>query len=119
LKNWIERLYIERLEEKVNLIFNLLEANKNDWEATLFQLLAKNFGLNVNGNAFLKWAQQISFSVVRKNTHDPIALEALFFGLSGMLNKEIDEPYYETLKSNYLFLKRKHKIPKNITVNVS
>ena len=118
-KNWIERLYIERLEEKVNLIFNLLEANKNDWEATLFQLLAKNFGLNVNGNAFLKWAQQISFSVVRKNTHDPIALEALFFGLSGLLNKEIEEPYYETLKSKYLFLKRKHKIPKNITVNVS
>ena len=32
----------------MNLIFNLLEANKNDWEVTLFQLLAKNFGLNVN-----------------------------------------------------------------------
>ena len=79
------------MEEKVNLIFNLLEANKNDWEATLFQLLAKNFGLNVNGNAFLKWAQQISFSIIRKNAHDPIALEALFFGLSGLLKKEIEE----------------------------
>jgi hypothetical protein len=35
------------------------------------------------------------------------------------LNKEIEEHYYETLKSNYLFLERKYKIPKNIFVNGS
>ena len=40
-QNWKERLYFERLEEKTQLIFSLLKVNKNNWEVTLFQLLAK------------------------------------------------------------------------------
>jgi len=46
---WKERLYIERLEERSKRITQILAENKQDWEATLFALLARNFGLNVNG----------------------------------------------------------------------
>ena len=49
-----ERLFVERLEERSNRIIQILEENKQDWEATLFALLARNFGLNVNGEAFFK-----------------------------------------------------------------
>ena len=46
-----ERLFVERMEDRVGFIQNLLKKLKNDWEATLFVLLSKGFGLNVNGNA--------------------------------------------------------------------
>ena len=49
---WKERLFVARLEEKSKRVA-LLKAHKNDWEAVLFCLLARNFGLNVNGAFFL------------------------------------------------------------------
>ena len=48
LNNWLERLFFERLERKAKTIDELLIASKNDWEAVLFKLLAKNFGLKDN-----------------------------------------------------------------------
>ena len=52
LQSWFERLYVERLEVKYEKLLNLLNASKNDWEAVLFQLLLKNFGLKTNGPSF-------------------------------------------------------------------
>ena len=52
IQNWLERLYLERLEKKSVVIEELLKKSNNDWESVLFKLLAKNFGLNVNGDAF-------------------------------------------------------------------
>lgn len=106
-QNWKERLYFERLEQKTELISELLKVNKNDWEATLFQLLAKNFGLNQNGNAFLKWAQYLPFGVIRKSCSEPEVLEALFMGISGLLKGEINSPYPKRLRAHYDYLKQK------------
>ncbi len=61
LKNWQERLFFERLERKSQPIFDLLKQTNQDWEAVLFCLLAKNFGLNTNGEIFIKIAQIDSF----------------------------------------------------------
>ena len=66
IENWLERLYFERLERKSNAIEALLKTCNNDWEAVLFKLLAKNFGLNVNGEAFLSMANSFDFSIFRK-----------------------------------------------------
>jgi hypothetical protein len=106
-QNWKERLYFERLEEKTQLIFRLLEVHKNNWDATLFQLLAKNFGLNQKGNVFLKWAQYLPFSVIRKNCAEPHMLEALFIGISGLLQGEMTAPYKKRLRDHYDYLKQK------------
>ena len=106
-QNWKERLYIERLEEKTQLIFSLLKANKNNWEATLFQLMAKNFGLNRNGNIFLKWAKYLPYHIVQKNCHESGMLEALFMGISGLLEGEMNAPYKKQLRADYDYLKQK------------
>ena len=42
------------------------DPTKNDWEAVLFKMLSKNFGLKVNGESFLSLAQSIDFSIIRK-----------------------------------------------------
>ncbi|WP_047544979.1 DUF2851 family protein [Psychroserpens sp. Hel_I_66] len=110
LKNWQERLYFERLERKSKTIENILKSSKNDWEAVLFKLLAKNFGLKVNGLAFESVANSVEFSVVRKSSSKIEQLEALLFGLAGLLEKESSTSYYETLKKEYQFLKQKFQL---------
>jgi hypothetical protein len=80
LNNWLERLYFERLEQKSDFIKELLQKTNFDFEAVLFVLLAKNFGLKVNGDAFYKLAMATDFSVIQKVRFDEIQLSALLFG---------------------------------------
>jgi len=110
LENWMERLYFERLENKSGLIFELLETSKNDWEAVLFKMLAKNFGLKNNAEAFLSMAHSFDFSVLRKIQDSPIQLEALLFGQAGLLEIESEDAYVMQLKMEYDFLKNKFKL---------
>ncbi|TCK66822.1 uncharacterized protein DUF2851 [Winogradskyella wandonensis] len=110
LNNWIERLYFERLEQKSKSINALLSASKNNWEAVLFKMLCKNFGLKVNGQAFLSLANSVEFSVVRKTKHSFEDLEALFFGQCNLLNDDIQDGYFLDLKKRYVYLKQKFNL---------
>jgi len=109
VENWLERLYIERLQEKTKVIHAALTFTKNDWEAVCFQLLARNFGLNVNGKAFFKMASMLPFSVVRK-TRDKEQLEALFFGMLQMFPSECDDVYVLRLKESFEYLRKKFRL---------
>lgn len=111
MNNWLERLYIERLERKAIVIDDLLKATKNDWEAVLFTLLAKNFGLKINGEAFLMMAKSFKFSILRKLQSQPLQLEALLFGQAGVLDKDHEDAYYVSLVKEYQFLKQKFNLP--------
>ncbi|WP_119789459.1 DUF2851 family protein [Flavobacterium anhuiense] len=111
-KNWQERLFFERLERKSKFINQLLEETNQDWEAVLFCLLAKNFGLNTNGNSFLQIAKAIPFSVIRKESFEVENLEALLFGTSGLLETEKEDVYYKDLKFRYFYLLHKYQIEK-------
>jgi len=111
-KNWQERLFFERLERKSKFIDQLLEETNQDWEAVLFCLLAKNFGLNTNGNSFLQIAKAIPFSVIRKESFEVENLEALLFGTSGLLETEKEDVYYKDLKFRYFYLLHKYQIEK-------
>ena len=113
LINWLERLYFERLERKLETIKMLLEETKNDWEAVLFIMLAKNFGLKVNGESFYSLAKSIDFSVVRKSQSNLTAIEALLFGQAGMLVDDLEIAYYLQLQKEYQFLKQKFKLKNN------
>ena len=108
--NWKERLFFERLENKSNVISSLLEKSHNDYEAVLFQLLAKNFGLKVNGEAFLQLAESINFSIIRKERFDAEKLSALLFGQAGFLEEEIQNEYHLSLKKEYAYLKHKYNL---------
>jgi len=113
-KNWQERLFFERLERKSKPIFELLEQTNHDWEAVLFCLLAKNFGLNTNGEIFLKIAQSIPFSIIRKESFEVENLEALLFGNAGLLDSEKEDTYFKDLKFRYFYLLHKYQLEKKI-----
>lgn len=113
-KNWQERLFLERLERKSQPIYDLLEKTNQDWEAVLFWLLAKNFGLNTNGDIFLKIAKSIPFSIIRKENFELQNLEALIFGTSGLLASEKEDAYFKDLQFRYLYLLHKYQLEKPI-----
>jgi hypothetical protein len=110
VNNWKTRLYFDRLEAKSKLIDDLLLVSNNDYEAVLFKLLMKNFGLKINGDSFLNLANSIDFSVIRKEQNDVLKLNALLFGQAGFLDTQIEEVYYLKLKSEYEFLKHKYTL---------
>ena len=114
INNWLERLFFERLERKSKPIFELLVQTKHDWEAVLFCLLAKNFGLNTNGEIFSKIAQSIPFSVIRKENFEVENLEALLLGSAGLLDSEKEDTYFKDLKFRYFYLLHKYQLEKGI-----
>ncbi|MGV6831498.1 MAG: DUF2851 family protein [bacterium] len=108
--NWIERMFFERLESKVDTIINSLKRTKNDWEAVFFEQLAKVFGSKVNGHFFYQVSRSFDFKIFKKNIHDLEMLEALLFGQSNLLNEELNDAYLLQLQSNYQFLTSKFKL---------
>ena len=112
LTNWQERLFIERLERKYIPIELLLKETENDWEAVLFCLLAKNFGLNTNGETFLKIAKSIPFTIIRKESAEVENLESLLFGTADLFPVDAEDSYTKELKKRFEYISQKHKLEK-------
>ncbi|MDN6280336.1 MAG: DUF2851 family protein [Psychroflexus sp.] len=109
-ENWLERLYIERLEVKSQVIQQLLAASKNHWDAVCFQYLARNFGLNTNGEQFLKIAESINYKIIQKLQAQPHQIEALLFGQSGLIPNQVEHPDVKRYQQDYVFLKEKYQL---------
>jgi len=116
--NWLEKLFIERLESKSKLVFDLLKETNNNWEAILFMLLTKSFGLNTNGDEFFKLAKQIPFNVIRKESFDSNNIEALLFGFLGFLDNELEDVYCKDLITRWNYLKAKHQLNSDVNFSI-
>jgi hypothetical protein len=110
VENWLERLYLERLQKKEEILLKELKNTQNHWESLLFRMLCKNFGLKVNGDSFFSIAKSIDFSVVKKCRQERQDLEALLMGQAGLLDGETEDWYFKTLKANYAYLKHKFQL---------
>ncbi|CAM4316601.1 DUF2851 family protein [Gillisia hiemivivida] len=110
MNNWLERVYFERLEKKSIKIMEMLKSTENNWEEVLFKLLFRNFGLKVNTDAFESIANSIDFKVIQKLGDSSFKMEALIFGQAGLLNENIDQSYFASLKSEYQFLQQKFNL---------
>ncbi|MBE9575170.1 DUF2851 family protein [Flavobacterium proteolyticum] len=117
-KNWQERLFFERLERKSQLIFELAETSNQDWEAVLFCLLAKNFGLNTNGEIFYKVAKSIPFSVVRKESYSLESVESLLLGQANLLSHDFEDSYAKQLQKSYAYLIQKYQLHEKVVGSV-
>jgi len=116
--SWKERLLIERLQNKSQLIFNYLNENNNHWEETFWWLLAKNFGIKVNSDAFEKIARSLPVNILAKHKNQIHQTEALLFGQAGLLENNFTEDYPQLLKREYRFLKAKYQLkPINISLH--
>lgn len=111
ISQWAGRLLIERLEEKSELINQLLKQENNNWDQVFFILLARSFGFGVNGLPFEIMARQTPLKVLLKHANNLFQLEALLFGQAGLLKspKKTDD-YTISLKNEYHFLAQKYHL---------
>jgi Protein of unknown function (DUF2851) len=107
---WKERLLVERLQQKSAIVLQHIQTNQIHWEETLWWMLAKNFGIKVNSDAFEKMAQSISINTLAKHKHQIHQTEALLFGQAGLLQNNFVDPYPAMLQKEYQFLQKKYQL---------
>ncbi len=110
LLSWKQRLLAERLEVKSANIFSYLNQNNFHWEETFWWLIAANFGIKVNKEAFEKIAQSLPLSVLTKHKNQIHQIEALLFGQAGLLATNFKEEYPMMLQKEYRFYQKKYKL---------
>jgi hypothetical protein len=109
--SWIERLAIERIEQKYEAIMQVYALTGNNWEETLYQRLARNFGFSLNALPFESLAKSLPLNILLKHRDHLQQIEALLFGQAGMLaNGQIADTYYIDLRKEYLYLQRKYSL---------
>ncbi len=109
-KSWKERLLAERLLRKAVIVEKYLEQNNYHWEETFWWLLARNFGMKVNADAFEAIARSIPLAVLAKQKQQIHQLEALLLGQGGLLEENFSEDYPTLLQKEYRFQQNKHGI---------
>ncbi|MER3471131.1 MAG: DUF2851 domain-containing protein [Chitinophagaceae bacterium] len=107
---WKERLLIERLIRKSALVFSFLDQNNVHWEETFWWLLARNFGIAINADAFEAIAKSIPINILAKHKNQIHQLEALLLGQANLLNENFKEDYPKFLQVEYNFLKIKYQL---------
>lgn len=103
---FLEKVLIERLEDKCLRVMTILDHNKNDWEDTLYKLLFKYLGLKVNASAFEQLAHVTPYKVFKKVSPNVKRTEALLLGQAGLLNESKDS-YISELYKEYMHMQVK------------
>jgi len=99
---------IERLQSKTSDILAILQQNKNNWNETFYQLLARNFGMKTNALPFELLAKSLPLNVLSKHKNDLFQIEALLFGQAGLLNETLlGDDYFLALRKEYSYLYKK------------
>jgi hypothetical protein len=113
-KSWKERLLAERLIRKSGNVEFYLEESNYHWEETFWWLLARNFGIKVNADAFEELAKSIPLTILAKHKSQIHQLEALLLGQAGLLSDpdsyRDEEEYPKMLQKEYQFYKNKYAL---------
>lgn len=107
---WKERLMAERLTRKSDIVYQCLKENNFHWEETFWWLLARNFGMKVNADAFEAVAKSVSVNILAKHKNQLQQLEALLLGQAGLLKETFNDPYAVLLQKEYKFLSNKYAL---------
>ncbi|MFO8055545.1 MAG: DUF2851 family protein, partial [Bacteroidales bacterium] len=110
LLNWLERMAIERLEDRSIRIHNYLQDTQYDWEQAYFQMLCRNFGFKTNTEPFEMLGRQIPLKLIRRNSWTAQQTEAILFGQAGFLTEKHYNSYHEKLRLAYEGIKAKYQL---------
>jgi hypothetical protein len=105
--NWLERMLIERIEDKTKIIDESLKQNSNNWEQTFYHLLARNFGFKTNALPFELLAKNTPVEYLAKHKDQLLQIEAMLFGNAGLLPANPTGEYETNLVREYNLLKNK------------
>ena len=110
----LDKVLLQRLERKAADVKIIFDQTGQDWEETTYRLLAQNMGFKINAQPMLQLAGALPLKVIRKHRDAPAQIEALIFGMAGMLNDpstgelEFPDDYRIPLRREYQFLAAKY-----------
>jgi len=110
LQSWKARLLAERLTRKSSVVETLLHQNNHHWEETFWWLLARNFGIKINADAFEAMARSIPLHILAKHKNQIHQLEALLMGQANLLNGTFKDDYPILVQKEYEFYKTKYTL---------
>ncbi|MCS6974735.1 MAG: DUF2851 family protein [Cyclobacteriaceae bacterium] len=106
-----ERTVVERLEKKAAELTSILTQCNNDWDEAVYRLLGKNFGFKVNAEPFLQLTSAVPLKLLLRHADHPLQVEALLFGMSGLLDEtKTDQDYTHALRREFDLLQHKFKL---------
>lgn len=105
--SWLDRLAVERLEQKSKTIESVLRSTGNDWEETLYRIALHYFGMKVNGDGFEKLAAILPHKILLKHADNLVQVEAVLFGCAGLLEGSFADDYPKLLQREFAVLKAK------------
>lgn len=108
---WKDRLLVEKLLVKTERIAALLEQARNSWDEVCWWLLARNFGMTVNADAFEEVARSLPFTLLQRHRGSIHQLEALLLGQANLLHGRFTEDYPQLLQREYRYLQKLHPLP--------
>lgn len=105
-----QKALIEKLESRSVLLHQRLNELNGDWIQLVYEQLFRSFGLKINSEAFLSLAKSIPFQVFEKKKDQLLQIEALLFGVAGLLPASSEEAYVRELIKEFEFLKYKYRL---------
>lgn len=108
---WLDALTYERLEKRVEAIFNLLVDYESDWEKVFWIWMCRCMGLQVNAETFHELGEKLPLPLLQKYRSDTLKIEAIFFGTAGFLSNEREDEYVNMLYKEFIYQQTVHQIP--------
>ena len=108
--SWLDRMAVERLENKSETVTKILESNQFDWEDALYKLLMHYFGLKVNNEAFEYLSNILPFKTLLKHADNLLQVEAMLMGCAGFLEGTFSEEYPQLLKREFAVMRAKFNL---------
>ena len=106
--SWKDRLVVERLQRKTHTVEQYLKETNGHWEEVFWWMLARNFGITVNSDAFEAIARSLPVSILTKHKNQIHQLESFLLGQAGLLDAGFKEEYPRMLQKEYLFYRKKY-----------
>lgn len=111
LQGWLNALLLERQERKAGDIQRLLDRFNSSWTDVFYVALSRSMGFGLNSDAFERLALSLPLNYILKQGDNPLQIEALLLGQSGMLDdSNSPDEYTKKLQQEYNFLKTKYSL---------
>lgn len=107
---FLERLLIERLQNKTQKIQDRLIQYKGDWLKVFYMTLGHNFGFATNALPFELLVESIALPILLKHSNNLLQIEALLFGQAHLLPQKGKDSYTRKLIREYTFLAHKYQL---------
>ena len=106
LESTLERLLLERLEQKCDTVRRLLDESRSNWEQCCYWLLAHYFGGKTNSFPFELLAKSTDMKLLARWRDRPQRIEALLMGQAGLLQGYFEDEYPRLLQDDYEALRQ-------------